>query len=209
MIADEYLLTLLHQGEKLQAVKAYKEETGCSLKEAKDYIDDLEQEMQKNSLRKAPDMQPDEEVLRLIRQGEKLMAVKVFKERTGCDLIVAKDLIDEIYEQIGPKPQPRQTSGYKEWSEQQEPSNLFGWPSRDDNGRSQWSEQRERPLKPAVTKESSASPKQPNNQSPKPLNDMGGHYDKGERNGCLGLLLVLLSPAMFWILAILLWPAIP
>ena len=62
MISDTYLLTLLRQGEKLQAIKVYREEAGCSLKEAKDYIDELEQEMRKASLRKAPDMEPDEEV---------------------------------------------------------------------------------------------------------------------------------------------------
>ena len=177
MIADDYLLTLLRQGEKLQAVKVYRDETGCSLKEAKDYIDHLEQDMRYATLRKAPDMEPDEEVLRLIRQGEKLMAVKIFKERTGCDLIVAKDLIDELYKQIGPKSQPQPTSSFKEWSEQQVPSNSFEWPSRDGKRRSQ-----------------SRSTKAVPSPRPTAYDDRGGHYDKGERNGCLGMLLMFLSP---------------
>lgn len=208
-IAEDYLFTLLRQGEKLQAVKAYRDDTHCSLQQAKDYIDELERQMRKTTMRKAPDMQPDEEVLRLIRQGEKLMAVKVYKEKSGCDLIVAKDLIDELYEQIGPKPQPRVTSSFKEWSEQQVPSSSLEWPRHDDKRRSQWPEQQERTPKSHTTKMQSASPKRPNDQSPKRSIDMGNHYDKGERNGCLGLLLVLFSPALFGLMAILLWTAIP
>ena len=173
MIADEYLLTLLRQGEKLTAVKAYREEKGCSLREAKDYIDALEQGMRSTILRKVPDTKPDEKVLRLIRQGEKLMAVKVYKEQTGCDLIVAKNLIDELYEQIGPKPQPRKTSSFKDWSAS---------------------------LKDCTPKTPFTSPQRPIPQATRQSNtpvtstsydDIGGHYDKGERQGCLGALLLL------------------
>ena len=37
-----YYIDLINRGEKIQAVKEYKDEFGCGLKDAKDFIDNLQ-----------------------------------------------------------------------------------------------------------------------------------------------------------------------
>lgn len=43
--AEPIILDLIEKGAKLQAVKAYKEMHDCGLKEAKDYIDEIEKKL--------------------------------------------------------------------------------------------------------------------------------------------------------------------
>ena len=38
---DKRLIDLVRSGEKLEAIKLYREETGCGLKEAKDYVEGI------------------------------------------------------------------------------------------------------------------------------------------------------------------------
>ena len=125
----------------------------------------------------------DERVIQFLRQGNKLMAVKVFKEQTGCDLKWAKDYIDDLYEQYAPKPEKPKVSNYKEWE-----ATL-----KDIKPRPSAAEKEVTPykIKEAVQDETHVSPvKDPAQIS------MGDHYDKGERQGCLELFLALLSPAL-------------
>lgn len=91
---SEEVLQYLRAGEKLQAVKAYKEETGCSLIDAKNIIDGWTDEEAE------PMASPDDELLELVRCGSKLQAVKLYKDKTGCDLKHAKDVIDDLYDQM-------------------------------------------------------------------------------------------------------------
>ena len=42
--SKSYYIDLIKKGQKLQAVKEYKDEFGCGLKEAKDFIDNLQDE---------------------------------------------------------------------------------------------------------------------------------------------------------------------
>lgn len=164
----------LQQGEKLRAVKAYRDENGCDLMYAKYVIDELELQMREERRRKTPDAQPGDEVMQLIRRGEKLMAVKVYKKQTGCDLILAKNFIDELYEQYGPKPEQPKTSSFKEWSEQQAKPKTTDFT---DNGPKQSRQSRQRTR--INTQVSTPTP-------------IGDHYDKGERQGCLGVLLIMI-----------------
>jgi ribosomal protein L7/L12 len=85
----------LGQGKKLEAVKIYKNEVGCSLKEAKDAVESLERGDAPPQSTEA-DATLEADVLRLLRDGERIRAAKLYKDRTGASLRDAKQAIESI-----------------------------------------------------------------------------------------------------------------
>jgi len=90
----------LDQGNKIEAVKVYKGHTGSSLKDAKDAVEALQRS---DSLARSAETDADweAEVLRLLRQGEKIKAVKLYRNRTGSTLFDSKQTVEEIAERHG------------------------------------------------------------------------------------------------------------
>ena len=104
----------IQAGEKLQAVKVYKEAKGVSLAEAKDVIDRLAEKLQAEGSMQyeaANIEQPtethdhsalesdgslEERCLELIKSGNILQAVKLYKDESGAGLKEAKDMIDSM-----------------------------------------------------------------------------------------------------------------
>ena len=102
----------IQAGEKLQAVKVYKEAKGVSLAEAKDVIDRLAEKLATDDSMQyeaANIEQPtetheysaqeldgslEERCLELIKSGNILQAVKLYKDESGAGLKEAKDTID-------------------------------------------------------------------------------------------------------------------
>ena len=94
-LQEIHRLTL--QGQKIQAIKLYRELTGVGLKEAKDYVDALESGSQPAAANPAPTASGDlAEVHALARQGQKIQAIKLYRELTGAGLKDAKDYIDRL-----------------------------------------------------------------------------------------------------------------
>jgi ribosomal protein L7/L12 len=88
---------LMLQGQKIQAIKVYRELTGVSLKEAKDYVDALESGGHPVAANPTPTGSDDlAEVHALARQGQKIQAIKLYRELTGTGLREAKDYIDRL-----------------------------------------------------------------------------------------------------------------
>jgi ribosomal protein L7/L12 len=92
---EQQVRTLLEQGQKLEAVKRYKEQTGTSLKEAKEAVEAMEGG---DSLSRPTEPQDDMEgeLLALLAAGRKLEAVKIYKQRTGVQLIEAKQAVETL-----------------------------------------------------------------------------------------------------------------
>jgi ribosomal protein L7/L12 len=87
---------LLLQNRKIEAIKLVVDTTRCGLKEAKDLVDNY-----------AAGGKPagpvsyqhiDEELMSLLLKGEKLQAVKRYKEVTGLGLAESKDYVDNLME---------------------------------------------------------------------------------------------------------------
>ncbi|MEQ8221122.1 MAG: ribosomal protein L7/L12 [Candidatus Eremiobacterota bacterium] len=132
---EEEIEHLLKKGQKIMAIKRVRELTGVGLKEAKDFVDYLEEvnmswedafhrfndiekkmNMEQNPVIEANEtgdvntvwlnLTPQEqkacsyerriEIEDLIRQGNKIMAIKIIREITGRGLKEAKDLADAI-----------------------------------------------------------------------------------------------------------------
>lgn len=97
---EQEVRSLLDQGKKIEAVKAYKAQTGSSLKDAKDAVEALQRVASLPS-RSEPDADLDTEVLRLLGQGEKIKAVKLYKDRTGTSLFDSKQAVEALAERHG------------------------------------------------------------------------------------------------------------
>ena len=86
------------KGNKIKAIRLYREMTGIGLKEAKDYIDKLSNGFDYNDSAHAK-MDPsiiNAEIEREISMGNKIKAIKLYREMTGAGLKEAKDYIDDL-----------------------------------------------------------------------------------------------------------------
>ena len=98
---EEEIRQLLNSGNRIQAIKTYREKTGAGLAEAKEVVEALaagnsldDQVFRENA--PADDSDLAEEVKELIGQGNPILAVKLVRERTGRSLKESKKLVDQI-----------------------------------------------------------------------------------------------------------------
>jgi ribosomal protein L7/L12 len=89
------LLDLLAAGQKLEAIKRYREATGAGLAAAKDAVEALERGEDVPAGEPA-DSALEEEVVALLGQGRKIDAIKLYRRQTGADLKGAKEAVEEI-----------------------------------------------------------------------------------------------------------------
>jgi ribosomal protein L7/L12 len=94
-LTDE-LLCLLGEGRKIEAVRRYREVTGVDLARAKQAVDDLEAGLQANAGASSVDDELSVAVLRLVREGDFIAAVKHYREATGRGLREAKEAVEAI-----------------------------------------------------------------------------------------------------------------
>lgn len=92
---DTELRALVQQGRTIEAIKLFREQTGAGLKEAKDIIDAMLADPHlRVPARDASDIEA--ELLRLLTQGEKIAAIKRYREWTGAGLKDAKDAVEAL-----------------------------------------------------------------------------------------------------------------
>jgi ribosomal protein L7/L12 len=112
------LRQLLIASNKIQAIKLYREETGANLQQAKRAVERIEAQMQREQVEThtaAPDTgeRDMEEVWRLIRAGQKINAIKAYRQITGTGLKEAKVAVDRMA--AGTKePLPQEQSAQRE-----------------------------------------------------------------------------------------------
>jgi ribosomal protein L7/L12 len=92
---------LVERGNKIEAIKRVRELTGLGLKEAKDYVESMPAYSAPPPLPNATARQPAREaglaeVHTLARQGQKIQAIKLYRELTGVGLKEAKDYVDSL-----------------------------------------------------------------------------------------------------------------
>ncbi|MER2563809.1 MAG: ribosomal protein L7/L12 [Myxococcaceae bacterium] len=84
----------LGAGEKIEAIKRYRELTGVGLKEAKDAVEALERG-EAVPVTQTPSA-PNASVQDLLREGKKLEAIKLYREQSGLGLKEAKDAVEAM-----------------------------------------------------------------------------------------------------------------
>lgn len=86
---------LLAQQKKIEAIKTYRQATGASLKEALDAVENIGSG---SSWRRAKIIPADKhsQITDLLRQNQKIEAIRIYRETTGAGLKEAKDAVEEI-----------------------------------------------------------------------------------------------------------------
>lgn len=86
---------LMMEGKKIEAIKAYMEMTHVGLEEAKTALDRYDPIMQRVGLSVTDGPIADwSEIDGLIKAGNTIDAIRLYRQKTSCDLKEAKDVID-------------------------------------------------------------------------------------------------------------------
>jgi ribosomal protein L7/L12 len=146
---QEACAALIAQGQKINAIKRWRTDTGCSLKEAKGIVEhfeetgtwiaptDLPPEVTASSEpmetpKSKPTMSTIEiqnECATLVHSGEKISAIKLWRQQTDCSLKEAKAII-EHFEETGSwstEITPTESTPAPEQSKPKKASNLIWW----------------------------------------------------------------------------------
>ena len=103
------IVSELQSGHKLEAIKLYRQATGSDLRTAKNFIEKLQSALEgqdvealaaDNPSPRSPD-QVHDEVLRLMQRGEKISAIKAYREHYKVDLKEAKEAVEAISKEAG------------------------------------------------------------------------------------------------------------
>lgn len=86
---------LLRAGQKIEAIKRYRELTGVGLKDAKDAVEAMERG-DAVPVTTAPAPVSAANVQALLREGKKLEAIKLYREQSGLGLKEAKDAVEAM-----------------------------------------------------------------------------------------------------------------
>jgi ribosomal protein L7/L12 len=94
------VIALVRDGRKIEAIKLYRDLTGAGLKEAKDAVEALERD---GSLPVTHDAArgDDPDVLELLRAGQKIRAIKLYRDKTGAGLAEAKNAVETLARKNG------------------------------------------------------------------------------------------------------------
>ena len=96
---DPRVTELMKAGQKIQAIKLYREQTGAGLKEAKDYVESLFERKVDLILKHLgidPNQGVDEQIMELMKSGQKIEAIKLYREQTGVGLKEAKEYVESL-----------------------------------------------------------------------------------------------------------------
>ncbi len=96
----QQIRTLVEQDKKIEAIKVYRGLTGAGLREAKDAVEAI-QRGETPELPSTPSSDTDAEVLRMLDRGEKIQAVKCYREQTGASLMEAKNAVESLGQRHG------------------------------------------------------------------------------------------------------------
>ncbi len=92
---------LLASGSKIAAIKRYREQTGGDLAEAKAAVESLDARGSLPERVRSDDSDPTDQIVSLLGRGEKIEAVKLYRDRSGCGLKEAKEAVERIGKQNG------------------------------------------------------------------------------------------------------------
>ena len=108
---EERVRSLMDEGQKIEAIKLYRERTGAGLKDSKDAVEAIGRGQGPPSRQDDRDFR--DEVVSLLERGQKIGAIKLYRERTGVGLKEAKDAVEAIAAGSSGPDQPRDRPGFR------------------------------------------------------------------------------------------------
>lgn len=98
---EDQIRELLASGNKIAAIKRYREATGVGLAEAKSAVESLEAGGTFAIRDPADGSDLTDQIVSLLGRGEKIEAIKLYREKFRVDLRGAKEAVERIGEQNG------------------------------------------------------------------------------------------------------------
>ncbi len=98
---EDQIRELLATGNKIAAIKRYREETGVGLAEAKAAVESLETGKSVTERVQLNDSDLTNQIVSLLGRGDKIEAIKLYRQRFEVDLRKAKEAVERIGEQNG------------------------------------------------------------------------------------------------------------
>lgn len=97
------VMELIAAGRKIEAIRVYREATGCGLLEAKNAVEAIEAGRQwpEQPVPDADEPELNREVLDLVRGGNLIAAIKRYREATGRGLKESKDAVETLARRHG------------------------------------------------------------------------------------------------------------
>ena len=101
-IADEQLQDAMNRGNKIEAIKRYRELTNDGLKEAKDAVEYAARHPDEwSEKKKAPRLELDAPGIRdLLEEGREDEAIEVYQKFAGVDEYSARDAVERIKQEM-------------------------------------------------------------------------------------------------------------
>lgn len=97
------IIELIRDDQKLEAVKRYKDLRRTSLLEAKNFIEELTERLEQESPEILAAPSELEEIAELIYAGQKLEAVKRYRDQRSVSLVDAKQFIEQLTDDLKQK----------------------------------------------------------------------------------------------------------
>jgi len=97
------IIKLIRDDQKLEAVKRYKELRRTSLLEAKNFIEELTDRLEQESPGILAAPSELEEISELIYAGQKLEAVKRYRDQRSTSLVDAKQFVEQLTDELKQK----------------------------------------------------------------------------------------------------------
>jgi ribosomal protein L7/L12 len=96
-VDEEAIRQQLRMGNKINAIKMYRVQTGVGLKEAKKAVEIMAQEMQSAKISELAEVyKGDDAVEHMLITGNKINAIKLYRQRTGVGLKEAKEAVEAM-----------------------------------------------------------------------------------------------------------------
>lgn len=96
---NEHLRQLVSQGKKIEAIAAYRRITQGGLADAKSYVEGLERDTEFDVSQEMPDV--ERKVISFLERGEKIAAIRVYREFTHASLVDAKNYVEAVERRLG------------------------------------------------------------------------------------------------------------
>jgi ribosomal protein L7/L12 len=93
-VVEGQVRQLLADGQKIEAIRIYREATRVGLAEAKSAVEEIERDTTRSVANHCDDSEKD--LLQLLREGEKIEAIKRHRARTGAGLKESKDYVEAL-----------------------------------------------------------------------------------------------------------------
>lgn len=98
---ESRIRALLDQRQKIEAIKVYREATGSSLADAKQAVEAFAEGSPLMVREKPEPGDYEAEVLRLLSEGRKIQAIKLYRERMGVGLKDSKEAVEALAKRHG------------------------------------------------------------------------------------------------------------